>query len=84
MSCGLPVVTTDCGGMREAVTNGIEGFVVPLRDTQAMARALMALAADPALRARMGQAARARVLKDFQIDQQISAFEKLFNEVTTK
>lgn len=84
MSCGLPVVTTDCGGMREAVTSGVEGYVVPLRDAPAMALALQSLAADPALRVRMGLAARERVLKDFQIDQQISAFEKLFNKTTTK
>ena len=29
MSCGLPVVTTACGGMREAVSDGVEGFLVP-------------------------------------------------------
>ena len=31
MATGLPVVTTDCGGMREAVSDGVEGFVVPTR-----------------------------------------------------
>ena len=84
MSCGLPVVTTDCGGMREAVTSGVEGYVVPLRDAPAMALALQSLASDPALRVRMGLAARERVLKEFQIDQQISAFEKLLHKITTK
>ncbi|HWQ83800.1 MAG TPA: glycosyltransferase family 4 protein, partial [Anaerolineales bacterium] len=77
MSCGLPVVTTDCGGMREAVTDGVEGFVVPARDPAAMADALLRLAQDPALRLRMGQAARARVLRDFDLKDQIIAFTEL-------
>ena len=53
MACGVPVVTTDCGGMREAVTDGEEGFVVPVRDAESMANALMKLAGDAGLRERM-------------------------------
>jgi len=81
MACGLPVVTTDCGGMREAVTDGIEGFVVPVRDPEAMAEALLRLWKDPELRRRMGEAARERVLREFRLDQQISAFLALFKDV---
>ena len=78
MACGLPVVTTDCGGMREAVTDGVEGFVVPVMDSEAMAAALARLAHDPDLRARMGQAGRQRVLQDFTLQQQITAVVALF------
>lgn len=78
MACGLPVVTTDCGGMREAVTDGVEGFVVPVGDSEAIAAALARLARDPALRERMGQAARQRVLRDFTLKEQIQAFVALF------
>ncbi len=78
MACGLPVVTTDCGGMREAVTDGVEGFVVPVRDSEAMAQALLQLWKEPDLRRKRGQAARERVLKEFRLDQQISAFLALF------
>ena len=46
MACGLPVVTTDCGGMREAVTDGIEGFVVPVRNADGIAAALTRLASE--------------------------------------
>lgn len=63
MACGLPVVCTDAGGMREAVRDGIDGFVVPVRDVEAMAEALVKLARDPELRRRMaggGAAAGAR------------------------
>lgn len=77
MACGLPVVTTDCGGMREAIADGVEGFVVPVRDPRAMATALTILAADQALRQRMGQAARDRVLQQFTLDRQIDKFMSL-------
>jgi colanic acid/amylovoran biosynthesis glycosyltransferase len=82
MSCGLPVVTSDCGGMREAVTDGVEGFIVPLRDPQAMAEALHKLSDDSTLRARMGATARARINKDFSLEQQVAEFINLFHEVS--
>ena len=40
MACGTPVVTTDCGGVREAVTDGVEGYVVNLRDPDHLADTL--------------------------------------------
>ena len=81
MSCGLPVVTTDCGGMREAVRDGIEGFVVPVRDPDEMAAALHKLAQSPELRNKMGRAGRERVLSAFNSQAQIDAFVNLFESV---
>lgn len=78
MACGLPVVTTDCGGMREAVTDNEEGFVVPTRDPEAIAAAIAKLFTDPMLRTRMGQAGRARILKQFNLTQQVERFVELF------
>src|SRR5262249_52987224 len=77
MSCGLPVVTTDCGGMREAVRDGEDGFVVPVRQTRAMSDALAALAADAGLRRRMGASARERVVSDFGLDRQVGRWGAL-------
>ena len=54
------IVTTDVPGCREVVRNGVEGFLVPCGDTDAAARALATLAADPALRAKFGVAANTR------------------------
>lgn len=81
MSCGLPVVTTDCGGMREAVTDGVEGFVVPVRDPESMAAALGRLVSDPELRRRMGEAARQRILREFTLERQIDQWMELFESV---
>jgi colanic acid/amylovoran biosynthesis glycosyltransferase len=82
MACGLPVVVTDCGGTREAVTDGREGFVIPRRDPHQMAAALFALSRDPALRRRMGEAGRARVRSSFQLGNQIGRTVTLYEHVT--
>ena len=80
MACGLPVVSTDCGGMREAITEGKEGFLVPVRDPEAIAVALARLAKDPELSHRLGQAARQRILKEFTLKRQIGKFIELYQE----
>lgn len=84
MASGLAVVTTDAGGMREAVRDGIDGFVVGVRDADATAAALVRLAADAELRSRMGAAGRARIEADFRLDQQIVAFERLLSEAAAR
>ncbi|KMO37360.1 glycosyl transferase family 1 [Methylobacterium tarhaniae] len=58
---GRAILTTDVPGCRTLVRDGIEGLVVPPDDPKALAAAMVRLAADPALVARMGAAARARV-----------------------
>lgn len=77
MACGLPIVTTDCGGMPEAVANNVEGFVVPVRNPEAMAQALAALWKDTELRRQMGLAARRRALREFTLGQQVIDFAAL-------
>jgi colanic acid/amylovoran biosynthesis glycosyltransferase len=77
----LPVVCTDADGLGENVANGETGFVVPRRDSNAMADKLELLARDPALRRRMGQAGRRRVLENFRLDDQLDRFEDLYHRV---
>jgi len=78
---GLPVVCSDAGGLPENICDGETGFVAPRRDSQALARSLAVLARDSALRQRMGQAGRQRVLARFQLAGQILAFERLYQSV---
>jgi phosphatidylinositol alpha-mannosyltransferase len=61
MAAGRPVLAHDIDGVRELITDGVEGFVVPLGDPPAYAAALCRLLRDPGLRATMGAAAQARV-----------------------
>lgn len=65
---GRPIVATDVAGCREVVRDGKEGLLVPLGGGDAAAAALVRLAADPALRARMGAAANARFRERFTAD----------------
>ena len=65
MLTGLPVVATDTRGPREQVVDGETGLLVPPTAVEPLAQALGRLAADPALRARMGAAGRARALARF-------------------
>jgi len=81
MACGLPVVTVDCGGMREAVEDGIEGFLVPSRDPQAIADAIRRLAFQPDLRRQMGTAGQQRVLRQFTLDRQSEQFVNLYSKL---
>ncbi|WP_337176023.1 glycosyltransferase family 4 protein [Paludisphaera sp.] len=60
LACGLPVVTTPEAG--SVARDGVEGLITPSRDVDALAAAMARLGEDPALRARMSAAARARAM----------------------
>jgi glycosyltransferase involved in cell wall biosynthesis len=64
-AAGRPIVATDVPGCREVARDGKEGILVPLGDSDAAARALATLAADQALRQRLGAAANARFNERF-------------------
>lgn len=83
MASGVPVVTTDAGGMAEAVTDGVEGFVVPVRNPTALADKIVALANDEARRAAMGLAARRRAEHEFSLERQATVFEDMYRAVTS-
>ncbi len=81
MACGIPVVATDCGGVSEALRNGVEGWLVPPRDSAALASALERLWRDPEMRERMGAAGRATVTSRFTLERQLEEFLALYDEV---
>ena len=67
MACGLPVVATDVGAVREVVEDGVTGFVVPPLDAGAIARATLRLLDDASLRARLGEEARRRAVARYDV-----------------
>lgn len=81
MAMGLPVVTTNAGGMMEAVSDGIDGYVVPVRDIPAVADRLKRLLTDVGQRERMGRSARSRVEANFSLSRQAEIFEQLYQSV---
>ena len=78
MSAGRPVVTADTVGIREVITDGVDGLLVPPGDAQALAEALQRLAADPSLRAKLGAAAHARFDQIGHPEQVAAAFLSAF------
>jgi glycosyltransferase involved in cell wall biosynthesis len=61
MAAGLPVLATNAGGPAELITDGVDGLLYPPGDRAALADGLVRLAQDPALRQRLGAAARQSV-----------------------
>jgi len=61
MACGCPVIATTNTGASDLFTDGIEGFIVPIRDPDALTARMQQLADDPALQASMSEAALRRV-----------------------
>ncbi len=60
-----PIITTDTPGCREVVKDGVNGLLVPKKNVELLAKAMLTLANDPDLCKRMGHASRERVLKYF-------------------
>jgi len=79
LAAGLAVVCTDTLGPEEVVRDGVNGFVVPAADPEALAVALRALVDDPALVARMGR--RAVEVQVRPLDDQVDGLERLYREL---
>jgi glycosyltransferase involved in cell wall biosynthesis len=82
-ACGRAIVTSDVPGCRALVRDGIEGALVPPDDAEALATALVALAGNPSRVARMGEAARARVLDGFTERDVMGAVQRLYSALMT-
>jgi glycosyltransferase involved in cell wall biosynthesis len=72
MRAGLPVIASDVGGVAEAVTEGVNGYLVPMGDEVKLRQRLQALISKPALRAAMGTRGRARYERDFTLHEMLS------------
>ena len=64
----VPIIASRAGGMPEAVRDGENGLLIAPGDVAALAAAMQRLLGDAALRARMGEAGRALVLKEFSTE----------------
>jgi glycosyltransferase involved in cell wall biosynthesis len=68
LAMGKAIVTTDMPGCRETVISGVNGFVVPPRDEEALVEAMEAFLNDPGLARKMGEASRQLALDRFRIE----------------
>jgi colanic acid/amylovoran biosynthesis glycosyltransferase len=74
---GLPVVATRHDGIPEVVVEGETGILVDEGDVEGMAEAMVLLASDPTLAAKMGKAGRWRVVEHFSMEQSISSLWRI-------
>ncbi|MER6161691.1 GT4 family glycosyltransferase PelF [Streptomyces sp. NPDC001868] len=79
MSCGRTTVSTDVGGVREAV--GDTGIVVPPREPEMMAAAALTLLRDDERRLGLGELARQRVIDRFTLRRSVDAFRTIYREL---
>jgi glycosyltransferase involved in cell wall biosynthesis len=67
MACGLPVLVSDVGGLKDVVEDGVSGLRLPVRDEAAWDRAWRKLLGDPGLARSLGRAGRERAVERFEI-----------------
>ncbi len=81
MACSVPPICSRVGGLPEVVEDGVEGFLVPPRDVEAMASRALELLTDPERHRKMGQAGRQRALREFCSSKIIPRYEELYRQV---
>ena len=84
MAAGLPVVATNTTGSREIVIDGINGFLVPIGDSQALAKKILFLFNNPAQAKAMGQAGRKMVKEKFDQQEMVSKIIKFWKALQVK
>jgi len=82
---GLPIVATDVGGNREIVLDGVTGFLVPPRNPEALARAMLRIMdLSDEERKEMGKRARKHIEVKFNLDRVVDLWEILYYELLEK
>ena len=81
MAAARCIVATACPGIVEAVRPDREALIVPVGEAAPLAGALVRTAADPGLRARLGEAARRRFLAAYTAPRMVASYESLYREL---
>lgn len=81
-ACELPIVATDVGGNSEIVLHEINGYIVPPRDSEALAAAMLKMMSlSEEERKAMGRAGRAHIEENYSLDHVVDRWEKLYIEL---
>jgi glycosyltransferase involved in cell wall biosynthesis len=80
MACGVPVLATRTGGTPEIIEHGRNGLLIPLRDEDALATAIMELIREPDLRAQFAHQGRQRVTAHFDIRRCVCEIQDFYRE----
>jgi glycosyltransferase involved in cell wall biosynthesis len=77
MSSGLACIATDVGGVQEAISDGVDGMIVPPESPSALAESIRSLFLDSELRSTIGKRARARVESAFKESESLAEIRGL-------
>ena len=77
MNAELPVVATDVGDNSHMITNGVSGYICPVKDVEALSFALITLIDNYKLRKEMGKNAKNKILEEYSLDVILSRYMKL-------
>ena len=78
---GRPIITTNSIGCKDTVEDGVNGFLIPVKDSEALAEKLRVLIEDPALRQKMGEASRRIAERDFSIDDVVKKHLEVYSSL---
>ena len=78
---GRPIVTTNSIGCKDVVDDGINGFLIPIKDSEALTQKLRLLIDSKELRDRMGKAARVKAEREFSLQTVINKHLEIYNEI---
>ena len=84
MTMALPVIVSDAGAMAEVIEDGVNGFVVPARDTSALVERMRYLVENPAEAAAMGARNKEIATQRYTLDKQVETFGRIYREVATR
>lgn len=78
---GRPIVTCNSIGCKDVVDDGVNGFLIPVRDSDALADKLRILIEDKALRIKMGKAAREKAEREFSLDKVVQKHLEIYQSL---
>ena len=81
MACGAPVVGTAAGGIPEIIADGENGMLVPARDSEKLARAVIRILTDQSLASRLAHAGRSTVAQRFTVDTMVEGNLAVYREL---
>ena len=78
---GRPIVTTHSIGCKDVVDDGVNGFLVPIKDSETLAQKLRVLFEDRDMRTRMGKASRAKAEKEFSLETVVNKHLEIYQHL---
>lgn len=83
LAAGLPVVTTDVGGVKEVIREGVTGLLVPPKDVPSLTEATRRILQNPGLGKRMAAVARPFILEHFDVDRNASIAREILERIAS-